>query len=81
MTDSMAMGAIRSLVEHGKRIPEDVAVIGCDNVSLSNFTAPALTTIDTQEEAVYKEYIRYLLSDDENIVKCYDTKLIVRGTL
>lgn len=81
LTDSMAMGAIRSLVEHGKRIPEDVAVIGCDNVSLSNFTAPTLTTIDTQEEAVYKEYIRYLLSDDENIVKCYDTKLIVRGTL
>ncbi len=81
LTDSMAMGVLHSLFEHGKKVPQDVAVIGCDNVSSSDLMNPGLTTIDTQEEEVCKEYIRYILSDDQNIVRYYDTKLIIRDTL
>jgi DNA-binding LacI/PurR family transcriptional regulator len=44
-SDVMAVTAIKTLVKHGRRVPEDVAVIGYDDVSISSLTTPALTTI------------------------------------
>lgn len=43
--DAMAFGAIRALQELGLRIPEDVSLIGFDNVELSAIVQPPLTTI------------------------------------
>lgn len=43
--DLMAIGAIRAISEVGLRVPEDVAVVGYDNISLSSFTNPPLTTV------------------------------------
>ena len=46
LTDSAAIGALRALVEAGRRVPDDVQVIGFDNLGESRFTAPALTTVE-----------------------------------
>jgi DNA-binding LacI/PurR family transcriptional regulator len=46
LTDSCAMGAIRALGEAGRRIPQDVQVIGFDNVKAGRFHTPALSTIE-----------------------------------
>ncbi|WP_258171355.1 LacI family DNA-binding transcriptional regulator [Paenibacillus sp. R14(2021)] len=43
--DEMAIGAIRALREGGIRVPEDVAIVGFDNINLAPFVRPALTTI------------------------------------
>ena len=43
--DEMAWGCIRALTEAGYRIPEDVCVIGFDDIVLSSYYTPALTTI------------------------------------
>jgi DNA-binding LacI/PurR family transcriptional regulator len=43
--DQMAIGAIESLSEHGKRVPEDIAIIGYDNIAESAFNSPPLTTM------------------------------------
>ncbi len=43
--DEMAWGCIRALTEGGYRIPEDVCVIGFDDIVLSSYYTPALTTI------------------------------------
>jgi len=43
--DMMAFGAIQALKELGYRIPEDVSVVGFDDVSLARFSSPPLTTI------------------------------------
>lgn len=43
--DMIAIGAVRSLKKHGYRVPEDVSVIGFDDVSVSGYVEPALTTI------------------------------------
>lgn len=44
--DSIALGAIKALRETGIRIPEDVSVIGFDNIPLSGMTEPPLSTME-----------------------------------
>ena len=43
--DLLAIGAMRSLRRHGIRIPDDVAIIGIDDIEESSFTSPALSTV------------------------------------
>ena len=50
--DCIAYGAIRQLEAAGLRVPEDVSVIGIDNISTSEYTKPTLTTIDTKPREV-----------------------------
>ncbi|WP_433281435.1 LacI family DNA-binding transcriptional regulator [Pseudonocardia xinjiangensis] len=46
LTDSAAIGALRALADTGRRVPEDVQVIGFDNLDDSRFTVPGLTTVE-----------------------------------
>jgi len=43
--DMMAVGALRELKRNGLRVPEDVSLIGCDDIWLASLTEPPLTTI------------------------------------
>ena len=45
MNDKMALGAIKKLNELGLRVPEDVAVIGFDDIPQAAFSIPGLTTV------------------------------------
>jgi DNA-binding LacI/PurR family transcriptional regulator len=44
-SDLIAIGAMRALVEHGLRIPEDVAVVGFDDIPAARISTPTLTTV------------------------------------
>ena len=45
VNDEMAMGAHRSLLDLGRRIPEDVALVGCDGIPEARYARPSLATI------------------------------------
>jgi DNA-binding LacI/PurR family transcriptional regulator len=45
VSDTLAIGAIKALRRAGRRVPEDIAVVGFDNIPLSQVFEPALTTI------------------------------------
>ncbi len=47
-SDLMAIAAMRTLQAAGRRIPEDVAVVGYDDLSIASYVTPALTTISQQ---------------------------------
>lgn len=44
--DQMAVGALTACKEHALRVPEDVAIIGYDNVFVSSIVTPALSSVD-----------------------------------
>jgi DNA-binding LacI/PurR family transcriptional regulator len=44
-SDMIAIGAMRALANAGKRVPEDVSVIGYDDVLVAGYASPALTTV------------------------------------
>lgn len=44
-SDMVAMGALKAIRDHELRIPEDIAVIGFDDISAARFVTPALTTV------------------------------------
>lgn len=44
-SDVIAISAIRAFNERGLRVPDDVAVVGYDDIVLANYTCPALTTV------------------------------------
>jgi DNA-binding LacI/PurR family transcriptional regulator len=43
--DTMALGVIRALAERGLRVPEDVSIIGFDDVPEAGYYRPPLTTV------------------------------------
>ncbi len=52
VNDFMALGVLRELRDRGLRIPADVSVTGFDNIRLSEYACPALTTADIPREAI-----------------------------
>jgi LacI family transcriptional regulator len=43
--DLTAIGALRAITRVGLRVPEDISVVGFDDIELSQFTQPPLTTV------------------------------------
>jgi LacI family transcriptional regulator len=58
VNDVTAVGALRELRERGLRVPQDISVTGFDNVKLSEFCYPALTTVH-----IPRERIGHIISD------------------
>jgi DNA-binding LacI/PurR family transcriptional regulator len=48
----MAVGALRELRERGLHVPQDVSVTGFDNIKLSEFCYPALTTVHIPRDRI-----------------------------
>lgn len=60
--DQMALGAYRALAEAGLRVPEDVSVIGFDDVDEASVYAPPLTTVAQDWEGLGEQALRIALS-------------------
>lgn len=61
-TDYMAIGAIRAIQERGLRVPEDISVIGYDNVAVGSYMAPRLTTVHQHSRLLGKRAVEMLLA-------------------
>ena len=58
--DLTAIGAMGAIHERGLRIPEDISVLGYDDIQLSAFTQPALTTIRLPRDEIARIAFRAL---------------------
>jgi DNA-binding LacI/PurR family transcriptional regulator len=81
-SDLMADGALRLLRQAGRRVPEDVAVIGFDDNAVAAFAEPPLTTVRQPIQEIGRSLARQLLRmlDGEEVQDAFvlPTKLIIR---
>lgn len=59
-SDLLALGALRTLYERGIRVPEDVAVMGFDDIEDGAFSVPTLSTVAPDKEQIATEAVRTL---------------------
>jgi DNA-binding LacI/PurR family transcriptional regulator len=59
--DDMAIGLIRALLEAGRRVPEDVSVVGFDDIPVAAYVTPPLTTVRQPFDAVAQEGLKLLV--------------------
>src|SRR5437588_13008325 len=59
--DLMALGAINALHAQGIRVPEDISIIGFDNILYASAFEPALATIAQPIAAIGREWVTRLL--------------------
>ncbi|PVE97962.1 LacI family DNA-binding transcriptional regulator [Microbacterium sp. TPD7012] len=60
--DSLALGALRVLLERGIRVPDDVAVIGFDDLDETRYSLPALSTINPGRSEIARTAVELLAS-------------------
>jgi len=60
LNDALALGALHELARRGVKVPDDIAVIGCDDVEEAEFTQPTLSTIDPGRSAIAQTAVKLL---------------------
>jgi LacI family transcriptional regulator len=65
MSDVMALGAIRALADAGKRVPDDVSVIGFDGLQIGEYTLPRLSTVAQSVDQLAERSMCLLLQSIE----------------
>ncbi len=82
-SDNMAAGAVRVLKAHGRRVPEDVAVVGFDDVGTAARSDPPLTTVSQPLDALGHEtasmLVRLIEGEDPSPI-ILPTRLVVRAS-
>jgi DNA-binding LacI/PurR family transcriptional regulator len=62
LNDTLALGAVRVLLEAGVRIPEDVAVIGFDDIEEARYSVPSLTTVHPGQDWIARTAVETLIA-------------------
>ncbi len=62
MNDLMSFGAMRALEEMGKRVPEDVSVMGMDDLEIAEMVSPPLTTVHYPIKELVEKAMELLIS-------------------
>lgn len=62
-TDEVAIGILKCLSEHNLAVPNDVLLASVDNIELSRFTIPALTTVDIPKDEIGFHAVDILIAD------------------
>ncbi len=64
-SDLTAMTVINTLIKHGKKVPEDIAVAGYDDIELASYFRPALTTVRQPIQAAGNALVEALIEQIE----------------
>jgi LacI family transcriptional regulator len=81
----MAIHAIQALYKAGRRVPEDVQVIGFDDIELAQIFKPYLTTVSQSRKKIGEYAVKTLMKlinkeELEQVHRKIDVKLVERST-
>lgn len=82
--DEMAIGVMEAFRKHSIRIPEDIAIVGCDDIEVSKYYQPSLTTISYNRRKWGREVantlVRVLKGEKDIEIKQLIGKLVIRDS-
>lgn len=85
MSDIIAIGVIKAATAAGLRVPQDLSVVGFDDITLASLIQPALTTVAQPSrekgELAATQLVRLIESDSEPLHQVLPTRLVVRATV
>lgn len=81
--DNMAIGAMKAIQEKGIKIPDDISVIGFDDIEMSEYVYPSLTTVRQDHYEIGRQAAKNIIDIIENKDECIkkiilSQKLILR---
>ena len=77
--DIIAIGAMKALMLRGYRVPEDISIIGFDNISESKIVEPSLTTMDVPRHYIGKTAAKLLIEQiDSKVVHTSKVEISAR---
>jgi DNA-binding LacI/PurR family transcriptional regulator len=80
--DDAAIGVLAALQQAGKQVPEEVAVVGFDDVPVARFLVPPLTTVCAPIEQVGREAVQQLIKiikgESADLVTLLPTSIVIR---
>jgi len=83
--DVLAAGAMRGVRSLGLRVPEDVSIVGFDDIDLASALEPALTTVHMPHRRMGRAAVRMLQQlpelDIDEARHCFETWVVERGSL
>ena len=80
VNDSLAIGVLKRLRELGRRVPEDISLLGFDDIALAQHTVPPLTTLRVDRQGLGRSAVDLLLGRLSTPDRA-PTKLMVGVTL
>ena len=83
--DMMAIGLLRSAHEKGIRVPNDLSLIGFDDIESVSFTNPPLTTIAQPKTEMSRKAVQFLIQrinnpQHDSQFEILPVSLVVRGS-
>ncbi len=79
--DDMAIGALRAIHDHGLRVPEDIAIVGYDDIEYAAHTTPPLSTVAVPKEEMGRLAVRRAIAQMEQGERHVFTTTVVSHTL
>lgn len=82
--DIMAIGIMQALKYLGLNVPEDVSLIGFDDIQLASYTTPALTTVKQDKKMIGKKVadtLYQLMNDEKVLSSLTPVSLVVRDSV
>jgi DNA-binding LacI/PurR family transcriptional regulator len=82
-TDVVASGVLVALREAGLRVPEDISVVGYDDIPLATDVTPMLTTVHVDYEELGRTAVRYALNRDRHAMSQHTvmgTHVVIRDS-
>lgn len=84
ISDIMAIGACKAILEYGKKIPDDYSVVGFDGLDITYYYNPSITTITQPVEKMAKETTNILFDLIDNKIKnqhkIFEGELLIRDS-
>jgi LacI family transcriptional regulator len=82
--DQMGFGAIRAAKESGSRVPNDLSVVGFDNIPFSSYFDPSLTTVEIPMyhigAAAMEMLVNRISEQNAEKLRWFDTRLLIRDS-